>query len=148
MEEVDKGCPMITDRNPHRGRHSPTHTHPHHWSGWVWVGECFFRVPAYPCSPGPKAVKRLCMCVCVCVCVLLLLCMLMNSRCDCDGQTPVRFIHALFTLRYTRVRSVNERLLSIDVVVTVLVSLLYTWSLSARVAICYRWCNLPDRDYL
>ena len=33
------------------------------WSGWVWVGECFFLVPAYPGSPRPKAVKRLCVCV-------------------------------------------------------------------------------------
>jgi len=41
MEEVDKGCPMI-------------------WmgvSGWV-----FLLVPAYPGSPGPTAVKRLCVC--------------------------------------------------------------------------------------
>jgi len=34
------------------------------WSGWVWVGECFFLVPAYPGSPRPKAVKRMCVCVC------------------------------------------------------------------------------------
>ena len=33
------------------------------WSGWVWVGE-FLLVPAYPGSPGPTAVKRLCVCVC------------------------------------------------------------------------------------
>jgi len=26
----------------------------------------FLLVPAYPGSPGPKAVKRLCVCVCVC----------------------------------------------------------------------------------
>ena len=30
----------------------------------------FLLVPAYPGSPGQKAVKRLCVCVCVCVCVL------------------------------------------------------------------------------
>jgi len=29
----------------------------------------FLLVPAYPGSPGQKAVKRLCVCVCVCVCV-------------------------------------------------------------------------------
>ena len=28
----------------------------------------FLLVPAYPGSPGQKAVKRLCVCVCVCVC--------------------------------------------------------------------------------
>ena len=33
------------------------------WSVWVWVGECFFLVPAYPGCPGQKAVKRLCVCV-------------------------------------------------------------------------------------
>ena len=42
MEEVDKGCPMIRMGV----------------SGWV-----FFLVPAYPGSPGPKAVKWLCVCV-------------------------------------------------------------------------------------
>ena len=30
------------------------------WSGWVWM---FLLVPAYPGSPGQKAVKRLCVCV-------------------------------------------------------------------------------------
>jgi len=29
----------------------------------------FLLVPAYPGSPGSKAVKQLCVCVCVCVCV-------------------------------------------------------------------------------
>jgi len=29
----------------------------------------FLLVPAYPGSPGQKAVKRLCVCVCVCVCM-------------------------------------------------------------------------------
>ena len=29
----------------------------------------FLLVPAYPGSPGQKAIKRLCVCVCVCVCV-------------------------------------------------------------------------------
>ena len=28
----------------------------------------FLLVPAYPGSPGQRAVKRLCVCVCVCVC--------------------------------------------------------------------------------
>jgi len=28
----------------------------------------FLLVPAYPSSPGQKAVKQLCVCVCVCVC--------------------------------------------------------------------------------
>jgi len=31
-----------------------------------------FLVPAHPCSPGKKAVKRVCACVCVCVCVCVL----------------------------------------------------------------------------
>ena len=30
----------------------------------------FLLVPAYPGSPGPTAVKRLCVCACVCVCVV------------------------------------------------------------------------------
>ena len=30
------------------------------WSGWAWV---FLPVPAYPGSPGPRAVKQLCVCV-------------------------------------------------------------------------------------
>ena len=30
----------------------------------------FLLVPAYPGSPGQKAVKRLCQLVCVCVCLL------------------------------------------------------------------------------
>ena len=37
--------------------------------GCEWVN--VFLVPAYPGSPGPTAVKRLCVCVCVCVYVLL-----------------------------------------------------------------------------
>ena len=44
MEEDDKGCPMIRMGV----------------SGWVLL-----QVPAYPGSPGPKAIKRLCVCVCV-----------------------------------------------------------------------------------
>ena len=48
MEEDDKGCPMIR-----MGA-----------SGWM-----FLLVPAYPGSPGQKAVKRLCVCVCVRACV-------------------------------------------------------------------------------
>ena len=32
------------------------------WSGWVWVGECFFLVPAYPGCPGQKPLNG---CVCV-----------------------------------------------------------------------------------
>ena len=35
------------------------------WSGWVWVGECFFWYRPTLGSPGQKAVKRLCVCVCV-----------------------------------------------------------------------------------
>ena len=31
----------------------------------------FLLVPAYPGSPGQKAVKRLCVCVCVCLSVCL-----------------------------------------------------------------------------
>ena len=37
------------------------------------MDECFFLVPAYPGSPGPKAAKRLCVCVCVLLMYLLLL---------------------------------------------------------------------------
>ena len=44
MEEDDKACPMIRMGV----------------SGWM-----FLVVPAYPGSPGQKAVKRLCVCVCV-----------------------------------------------------------------------------------
>jgi len=44
MEEDDKGCPIIRMGV----------------SGWM-----FLLVPAYPGSPGQKAVKRLCVCVCV-----------------------------------------------------------------------------------
>ena len=44
MEEDDKGCPMIKMGV----------------SGWM-----FLLVPAYPGSPGQKAVKQLCVCVCV-----------------------------------------------------------------------------------
>ena len=43
MEEADKGCPMTRMGV----------------SGWV-----FLQVPAYPGSPGPTAVKRLCVCSC------------------------------------------------------------------------------------
>ena len=49
MEEDDKGCPMIR-------------------MGVSWC--MFLLVPAYPGSPGQKAVKRLCVCVCVCVSAL------------------------------------------------------------------------------
>ena len=46
MEEGDKGCPMIR----------------------MGVSGCMFLlVPAYPGSPGQKAVNRLCVYVCVCV---------------------------------------------------------------------------------
>ena len=31
------------------------------WSGWVWVGD-FLLVLVYPCSPGQRAVKWLCVC--------------------------------------------------------------------------------------
>jgi len=44
MEEGDKGCPMIR---------------------MGVSGRMFFLVPAYPGSPGQKAVKRLCVCECV-----------------------------------------------------------------------------------
>jgi len=57
-EEDDKGCPMIRMGV----------------SGWM-----FLLVPAYPCSPGHKAVKRLCVCVCACVraCVCIFACLLL-----------------------------------------------------------------------
>jgi len=37
--------------------------------GCKWVS--FLLVPAYPGSPGPTAVERLCVCVCLCVCLCL-----------------------------------------------------------------------------
>ena len=40
MEEVDKGSPMIR----------------------MGVSGCFVWLPAYSGSPGPKAIKRLCVC--------------------------------------------------------------------------------------
>ena len=43
MEEDDKGCPLIM---------------------MGVSGGMFLLVPAYPGSPGQKAVKRLCVCVC------------------------------------------------------------------------------------
>ena len=33
----------------------------------IQIGSAFL-VPAYPGSPGQRAVKRVCVCVCVCVC--------------------------------------------------------------------------------
>jgi len=33
----------------------------------------FLLVPPYPGSPGPKAIKRLCVCVCVCTHVYIVL---------------------------------------------------------------------------
>jgi len=41
MKEADKGCPMIR---------------------MGVSGRVFLLVPAYPCSPGQKAVKQLCVC--------------------------------------------------------------------------------------
>ena len=53
MEEVDKECPLIR----------------------MGVSGCMsLLVPAHPGSPGPKAVKQLCVCACVCVCVCLCVC--------------------------------------------------------------------------
>ena len=42
----------------------------------------FLLVPAYPGSPGQKAVKRLCVCVCVCVCVFVSDDVSASPRCD------------------------------------------------------------------
>ena len=56
MEEDDKGCPIIRMGV----------------SGWM-----FLLVPAYPGSPGQKAVKRLC----VCVCLILLVGREKENRC-------------------------------------------------------------------
>ena len=47
MEEDDKGCPTIR---------------------MDVSGRMFLLILAYPGSPGPKAIKQLCVCVCVCVC--------------------------------------------------------------------------------
>ena len=38
------------------------------WSSEIQIGFTFL-VPAHLCSPGKRAVKRLCVSVCVCVCV-------------------------------------------------------------------------------
>ena len=38
-------------------------------SSKIQIG-CTFLVPAYPGSPGQRAVKQVCVCVCVCVLVL------------------------------------------------------------------------------
>ena len=47
-----------------------------------------FLVPAYPGSPGQRAVKRVCVCVCVRVCVFLycylLLCLTTGNACTFD----------------------------------------------------------------
>ena len=48
MEEDDKGCPMIR---------------------MGVSGRMFLLVPAYPGSPGQKAVKRLCVCVLAVICL-------------------------------------------------------------------------------
>ena len=40
------------------------------WSGWVWVGECFFRYRPTRVVPDKRPLNG-CVCVCVCVCVIL-----------------------------------------------------------------------------
>jgi len=67
MEEVDKGCPMIRMGV----------------SGWM-----FLLVPAYPGSPGSKAIKRLCVRVRVCACVRVCVCVCV---CVCRCIRSVRF---------------------------------------------------------
>jgi len=39
-----------------------------------------FLVPAYPDSPGQRAVKRVCVCVCVCACVRACVCVCVCYR--------------------------------------------------------------------
>ena len=53
MEEDDKRCPMIR---------------------MDVSGQMFLLILAYPGSPGPKAIKQLCVSVCVCVCVCACVC--------------------------------------------------------------------------
>ena len=43
-----------------------------------------FLVPAYPGSPGQRAVKRECVCVCVCLCVCVC------GKLLCNGRVSVR----------------------------------------------------------
>ena len=40
------------------------------WSGWVWVGECFFWYRPTRVVPDKRLLNG-CVCVCVCVCVCL-----------------------------------------------------------------------------
>jgi len=47
-----------------------------------------FLVPAYPGSPGRRAIKRTCVCVCVCLCVCVV----------CDGL----LCHAILTVVHIR----------------------------------------------
>ena len=81
MEEDDKGCPMIRMGV----------------SGWM-----FLLVPAYPGSPGQKAVKRLCVCVCV-------TCFLLSAFSDCLGCSCVFFCRSCQNLhswlRWARVET-------------------------------------------
>jgi len=63
----------------------------------------FLLVPAYPGSPGQKAVKRLYVCVCVCVCVCLLdrllsfdsLCLAAVCEIKCIPRFVADWLHSL-----------------------------------------------------
>ena len=63
----------------------------------------FLLAPAYPGSPGQKAVKRLCVCVCVCVCVVLHLFYFSGSELlkqnKINAKRSIYFILLYFMLR-------------------------------------------------
>ena len=68
MEEVDKGCPMIR---------------------MGVSGLMFLLVPAYPGSPGQKAIKWLCVCVCVCVSVRVRVCVCVKLLIEVTSNSGV-----------------------------------------------------------
>ena len=52
----------------------------------------FLPVPAYPGSPGQKAVKRLCVYVCVCVCVCVFRCRITQVERFLAGRADGRIL--------------------------------------------------------
>ena len=110
MEEVDKGCLMIRTGA----------------SGWV-----FLLVPAYPGSPGHRAINQLCVCVCLSYDEKLSCCIvgtqftlgMMIDRCGlsvCQGCTGDEREMA------KQIASVSPRSVSLSVCVTITVSLILT----------------------
>jgi len=49
----------------------------------------FLLIPAYPSSPGQKAVKQLCVCVCVCVRACVRAC---ARACVCVAEVSIKAI--------------------------------------------------------